>query len=369
MKELLKQMKKHLENGEELVLVTVLASSGSTPRGAGAHMLVGQEGRIAGTIGGGAVEHRAEQVARKVLEEKTSLAQDFVLNKNDVQSLGMICGGDVSVFFSYIPPGDKDTLSTIEQAESSFSANEDLWMLCDLKREGRMSLYAPSLGLTDKDLPREIIPQLRRRPQRIQENHRDLYTEQIASAGRVYIFGCGHVGQELEPVLSHLGFRCTVLDDRPEFANRELFPTAEEVRCIDFHHISDSVKIQKEDYVCVMTRGHAFDTIVQAQVLLSRCHRQQDKNSKGTADLDGRIRLLRRGPESRDCPHRPSHPIGNPGRNRNLHRRPNDTGPRRPANPQSYVCRVAAARYFSIYPTTKHAPHEQHGACFAVYIF
>lgn len=270
MKEMLKQMKKYLENGEDLVLVTVLASSGSTPRGAGAHMLVGQDGRIAGTIGGGAVEHRAEQVARKVLEDKASLAQDFVLNKNDVQSLGMICGGDVSVFFSYIPPGDKDTLSTIQQAESSFSANEDLWMLCDLKRNGRMSLYAPSLGLTDKELPKEIIRQLRRRPQRIQKNHRDLYTEQIASAGRVYIFGCGHVGQELEPVLSHLGFRCTVLDDRPEFANRKLFLTAEEVKCIDFHHISDSVKIQKEDYVCVMTRGHAFDTIVQAQVIPCR---------------------------------------------------------------------------------------------------
>ena len=270
MKELLKQMRNLLEKGKDLVLVTVLASSGSTPRGAGAHMLVGQEGRIAGTIGGGAVEHRAEQMAQEVLRDKTSLAHDFVLNKSDVQNLGMICGGDVSVLFSYIPAGDAGTLSVIAQAENSFQAGEDLWMLCDWKRNGRLSLYSPALGLTDETLPKAVIQQLSRRPQLLREGGMDIYAEQIAFAGRVYIFGCGHVGQELEPVLSHLGFRCTVMDDRPEFANRELFPTAEEVKCIDFRRISDSVSIQREDYVCVMTRGHAFDTIVEAQAIPCR---------------------------------------------------------------------------------------------------
>ena len=44
-----------LSAGEDLVLVTVIASSGATPRGAGARMLVGKEGRLCGTIGGGAV--------------------------------------------------------------------------------------------------------------------------------------------------------------------------------------------------------------------------------------------------------------------------------------------------------------------------
>ncbi len=270
MRNMLKQMQAHLEKGEDLVLVTVLASSGSTPRGAGAHMLMGREGRIAGTIGGGAVEYRAEKMARDVLEKKSSLAHDFVLNKEDVQDLGMICGGDVSVFFSYLPPADTSAISLTRQAERSFSQGENLWLLCDLAHGGRFSLYSKQLGITDNTLPEHLPTLLRRRPQRIRENGMDIYAEQIACEGRVYIFGCGHVGQELEPVLSHVGFRCIVLDDRPEFANRQFFPTAEEVKCIDFHHISDSVEIHPEDYVCVMTRGHAYDTIVQAQVIPCR---------------------------------------------------------------------------------------------------
>ena len=47
-------------------------------------------------------------------------------------------------------------------------------------------------------------------------------------------------------------------------------PTAEQVVLGDFRRISDYLQIGAQDYVCVMTRGHAFDTVVQAQVL--RCH-------------------------------------------------------------------------------------------------
>ena len=40
MKQLLETAKAHLDHNETLALVTVIASSGATPRGAGAHMLV-----------------------------------------------------------------------------------------------------------------------------------------------------------------------------------------------------------------------------------------------------------------------------------------------------------------------------------------
>ena len=98
-------------------MVTGIASSGATPRGAGARMLIGREGRICGTIGGGAVEYRSEQIAAKVLEEKCSIGQDFTLTKDDVQNLGMICGGACDVFFHYLPAGDAHTIALCAEAE------------------------------------------------------------------------------------------------------------------------------------------------------------------------------------------------------------------------------------------------------------
>lgn len=253
----------HLSRQEELVLVTVIASSGATPRGAGARMLVGKSGRICGTIGGGAVEHRATQVAATVLQERNSVTRDFCLNKNDVQNLGMICGGAVDVFFHYLPAGDPAAIALAQQAEQEFAAGRDLWFLTDLRTD-EIGLYTRENGFFGLQAP-SLLP-YPKQPTRLD----DLFVEQINFRGKVYVFGGGHVAQELVPVLTHVGFRCVLVEDRAEFATRELFPDAEAILLADMYHLSDYLTITEEDYVCVMTRGHAHDTVVQAQIL--RCH-------------------------------------------------------------------------------------------------
>ena len=259
MRAMLNTMKTHLLQGGDLVLVTVVASSGATPRGAGARMLIGPQGRIAGTIGGGAVEYRSEQIAREVLSERKSLNHHFSLTKDDVQNLGMICGGNVTVFFHFLPAGDPAAIALAEEAEERFARGQDFWLVSDLSAGG-------CLRLADKS-DAVLAPHLARHPQRIQADGKDLYIEQISSSGKVYIFGGGHVAQELVPVLAHVGFTCVVMDDREEFAKPELFPGAKQVILGDFRRVGDFLTIGEEDYVCVMTRGHAFDTLVQAQVL------------------------------------------------------------------------------------------------------
>lgn len=268
MRIMLKTMREKLLGGEALVLVTITAASGATPRGTGARMLVGQEGRICGTIGGGAVEYRSEQFALQVLKSGVSQNRDFSLNREDVQNLGMICGGEVKVFFHYIPAGDPDCIALAQEAERIFESGRALWLIADIGSSA-LSLYSREEGAFGKPVPAWVVEQLSRSPKLLEQGDARYCVEQINSPGRVYIFGCGHVSRELEPVLSHLGFRCVMLDDRPEFARKELFPTAEDVQVVDFERINQSVTITSEDYVCIMTRGHAYDTVIQAQVL--RC--------------------------------------------------------------------------------------------------
>jgi xanthine dehydrogenase accessory factor len=90
MKTLFQILQHTLENNKDAVLVSVVASSGSTPRGAGAKMLVTEKGRIYGTIGGGAVEYKSEQIASEVLKKKSSLTENFLLRRDDVLELGMV---------------------------------------------------------------------------------------------------------------------------------------------------------------------------------------------------------------------------------------------------------------------------------------
>ena len=229
MREMFKTIARLLHAGEDLALVTVIASSGAAPRGAGARMLVGRQGRICGTIGGGAVE----------------------------------------VFFSYIPAGDPETLAIADRAEELFARGLDLWLISEISQGGRLGLYTREEGYVGMEAPAWLEGCFSRQGGRVERDGRDFYLEQINSSGRVYVFGCGHVAQELVPVLSHVGFRCVAMDDRPDFADKALFPSAEDVKLIDFEHIYDYIEIGPEDYVCVMTRGHAFDAVIQAQVLRS----------------------------------------------------------------------------------------------------
>ncbi len=89
--------------GLPAVLVTVLAAKGSTPRDAGAKMVVSADG-LAGTIGGGNLEYRCEGAARALLasDAEGPSTQDFPLGP----ALGQCCGGHVTVLFEVLrPPG------------------------------------------------------------------------------------------------------------------------------------------------------------------------------------------------------------------------------------------------------------------------
>ena len=98
MKTIFSTLKTCLET-EDAVLVTVVAGSGSTPRGAGATMVINASGRLAGTIGGGMVEYKSQLLALDLLKTKENHLKEFRLTPNQVEDLGMICGGDVNVYF------------------------------------------------------------------------------------------------------------------------------------------------------------------------------------------------------------------------------------------------------------------------------
>ncbi len=253
MRQLFEELYQILEAGKSAVLVTVIASSGSTPRGAGSRMLVREDGEIRGTIGGGAVEYRATEIAMEVIKKKISRIKGFTLTKNQVSDIGMICGGEVTVYFQYINPKDEEFKNVCKAVMEALKRKEDSWLVLDLSDEICWRMWLCNSKEEKKAL-----------------SEKNYYMESLTQAGIVYVFGGGHVAQELVPVLSHVGFRCVVMDDREQFANDRVFPKAERTVVGDMNRISDYLTIKKEDYVCVMTRGHVFDYLVQRQVMA--CH-------------------------------------------------------------------------------------------------
>jgi xanthine dehydrogenase accessory factor len=98
MKDVLEAALRAEEQGEPAALVTVIATEGSTPRKAGAKMLVYPDGRVVGTIGGGCLEAEMTWRARQAIEARRPQVADFELTPDQAGEDGLVCGGRMQVF-------------------------------------------------------------------------------------------------------------------------------------------------------------------------------------------------------------------------------------------------------------------------------
>lgn len=80
------------------------------------------------------------------------------------------------------------------------------------------------------------------------------------------IIGGGHIGKALASIGDLCGFSVVVVDDRPDYANRERFPEANRVVCGDFAEVLREFPIDANTYIVTVTRGHKHDEISLRQV-------------------------------------------------------------------------------------------------------
>lgn len=103
--EIFREMRKRLDAGESVALATVIEVKGSTPREAGAKMLVTSDGRIYGTIGGGCGEAEVWRSALDAIQAGGARVVTVDLTEDvDTSTRGAICGGTMDVFVEAIRP-------------------------------------------------------------------------------------------------------------------------------------------------------------------------------------------------------------------------------------------------------------------------
>ncbi len=230
-----------LEKHHDAVLVTIIHESGSTPRGEGAQMLVTDQGSQVGTVGGGNAENLSILRARELIAQRRSDIHEYKLHRNDTEDIGAVCGGDMTILFSFIPGTDA--------AWAALAA--DLLQRIVGHRSGCLALPLDgSVGyLTDS------------------AENAGAFTMPLAVGERALLFGAGHCALALAPVLRSVGFRVTVFDDRADLLTPERYPSAERLICGDFGQIDRYLTTTDQDYIVIMTSGHTHDFTVQEQVL------------------------------------------------------------------------------------------------------
>lgn len=175
-------------------LISVLATEGSAPRGAGTRMVVSPQ-RQWGTIGGGELEFRATMQAKAILSlpRGSWRVQDYPLGP----LLGQCCGGRVRLLIEHVDPAGMGWLEDTRDGGilvSSFRATHINRHVAD----GIPCALPSARG----ERPAEGT----RLAERLGDDRKPLY-----------LFGAGHVGQAIAYHARRLPFHLAWFDTRPEF--------------------------------------------------------------------------------------------------------------------------------------------------------
>ena len=191
-----RQAEKLLAHNKEVVVATITATEGSSPRHVGSFMVFSRSGGQWGTVGGGKVEAVTIEEARRAFETRKPCYEfHYDMHVSGDHPQGMACGGACDVRIEYFNGKDGRT---------------------------------PVMGLPEP--------------------------------ARAFLFGAGHVNTALEPALRSVDFQTVVMDERPEFADPSRFPEANEVTCIDSYiQAASELEPGPDDYVVIATPGHRHD--------------------------------------------------------------------------------------------------------------
>ncbi len=218
-------------------LVTVVGAKGSTPREAGARMVVSADGAISGTIGGGRLELEAIERAIGSLHEARDGSERLDLALGP--SIGQCCGGAVSVLIETFTAARKSAIAQLAEAEAK-GVFQTVAVFAGKAPIDRLVVGA------ERSAPTAALDMAGRLEESFGEPLRELL-----------LFGAGHVGRAVVLALAPLPFRVRWIDNRP--AAFPDLPLAHLDRVVSGTPAAELKAASQDAYVLIMTHDHGLD--------------------------------------------------------------------------------------------------------------
>ena len=239
--------------GTPAALATVARVRGSTPVPAGTKMLVGSEGRLLGTVGGGCVEADVIGAALAAQQQGRPALVTHHLNADLAGDLGLSCGGTVDIL---VEPLVADA-AYVRVLEAAAGAEAGLVRTGVAWEAGPVKSFEP--------LPPNALTGV---PAMLTRDGK-FVVERLTRPPRVFVFGAGHVGAAIARAAAAAGFRVVVIDDRAEYADPARFAAGIDVISAEVDAALARYPLTAADAVVIATRGHRNDALILERIATS----------------------------------------------------------------------------------------------------
>ncbi|MGH7415005.1 MAG: XdhC family protein [Candidatus Rokuibacteriota bacterium] len=244
MSELFENLNQLKRNESKVAVATLVNTRGTTPRKEGAKMLVGEGGRVLGSVTiGGCVDAQVIEESADVLDKNFPRLLELNLGDEEAWEIGLTCGGTIEVFVEPVTldRSDDTTLAYYEKARVHAERggraaivtrldppNHGAKLLLLDRGEQEGTLGDAFLDQRFAEEAREVLAAGRSRTLFL-ENVR-AFAEAFAPPATLVVVGASHVAMPLTTLAKTLGFRTIVIDGRPRFATKERFPDVDDLR-------------------------------------------------------------------------------------------------------------------------------------------
>jgi len=274
MRQIYAKMAELEREGRRFALCTVVRTVGSTPQVVGAKLIVDDLGRLTGTLGGGCVEGDAFVEAKRVIANGETSLREYELTEDLAWDTGLVCGGTMWIS---IEPGERalrlggrDLLGDVLAASSGGKPVALATLLRkkghEIEASGKLLVETDgavhgNVGHRDQEVVLAALESLRQGTPRtvaLGEDH-EVLVEPVLAKPRLVVAGGGHVGLALAKMAVMLEYEVTVIDDRPEFSERERFGPGVDVIRMDMAEALRTMPMGWNTFVVIASRGHKLD--------------------------------------------------------------------------------------------------------------
>ena len=258
-----------------LALATVIETQGSTPQKNGSSALFASDGLVAGTVGGGVLEARVQQISQEVVKTKKSGIFHFNLDKDISFKEEAICGGMATILIDASPESHVVVFDQIKESlkkripgilitivsgtDESNKKIERLWIGSDIKKDLPKKYPDFLTEEAEKMLSVSDPYNFNKVNLKLEGKEAVVLFEPIFPPFNLIIAGAGHIGKSLAHVGKLLGFDVTVIDDRKEYANSKNIPDADRIIVEDIGKALEDIEKDTGSYIVIVTRGHNDD--------------------------------------------------------------------------------------------------------------
>ena len=262
------------------VLATVVETTGSSPQIPGSSAIIGLNGVISGTVGGGMTEFTVTKKAQESIKNGKSTYYKFDLDEDISDPDAVICGGGMGILIDAAPTKHEPVFKALSKSYRERIPGVLITMIKNSSLKGLeifrewlpVNKQEKNLDKYSKDVSRQLKHMLYN--PRFGDFHFTSSTsvknegagriiiESIVPLPRLIIAGAGHVGKALSHLGKLLDFEVIVWDDREEYANEMNLSDASRVFSGDLKHTLGKIKAEKDTFVVIVTRGHKNDSNV-----------------------------------------------------------------------------------------------------------